>query len=68
MDPEAISASELRRHLGDWLDRVYEGEEVIITRRGHAVAKIIAVQPLLPGRMVDGAERASEPQSHGGGE
>ena len=35
--------SELRAHLSDWLDRVQDGEEVVVTERGTPVARIVRV-------------------------
>jgi prevent-host-death family protein len=38
-----VPVTELRAHLGDWLDRVREGEEVIVTDRGVPVARLIGM-------------------------
>jgi prevent-host-death family protein len=38
-----VAVSELRAHLSDWLARVRAGEEVVITERGHPVARIVDV-------------------------
>lgn len=35
--------SNLRAHLSDWLDRVQDGEDVIVTDRGTPVARIVRV-------------------------
>jgi len=37
----ATSISELKAHLSAYLDQVKSGEEVIVTERGHAVARIV---------------------------
>jgi prevent-host-death family protein len=37
------AVTELRAHLSDWLDRVREGHEVIITERGVPVARLLGV-------------------------
>lgn len=36
-----VSVTEMRRHFGAWLDRVEAGEEIVITRRGKEVARIV---------------------------
>ncbi|MQA87876.1 MAG: type II toxin-antitoxin system prevent-host-death family antitoxin [Streptosporangiales bacterium] len=35
-----VGVRELRDHLSRWLERVRAGEEVVVTDRGHAVARI----------------------------
>lgn len=35
--------SNLRAHLSDWLGRVQEGEDVVVTDRGTPVARIVRV-------------------------
>ena len=40
---DTISLAEAKARLSDILRRVEKGEEVIITRRGHAVARIARV-------------------------
>jgi len=44
-----VGITELRSHLGAWLDRAMAGEEVVITDRGIPVARLIGVAhaPLL---------------------
>ncbi len=37
-----VSVAEFRKHLPEWLHRVEAGEEVAITRRGKAVARLSA--------------------------
>lgn len=37
-----VSVAEAKAHLSELLDRVEAGEEVVITRRGHAVARLTA--------------------------
>jgi prevent-host-death family protein len=39
-----VGIAELRRTLKDWLDRVRAGDEVIITERGRAVARLTSVE------------------------
>jgi prevent-host-death family protein len=38
-----VAVSELRAHLGDWLDRARQGEDVVVTDRGVPVVKLVAV-------------------------
>lgn len=35
--------SNLRAHLSDWLNRVQDGEDVVVTDRGTPVARIVRV-------------------------
>ncbi|MFP5321267.1 MAG: type II toxin-antitoxin system Phd/YefM family antitoxin [Acidimicrobiia bacterium] len=44
-----VSVTDLRAHLSDWLDRVQEGEAVVVTERGRPVARVVPVtaSPLL---------------------
>ena len=35
-----VGVRELRDHLSRWLDRVQAGEEVVVTDRGRAIARI----------------------------
>jgi len=41
-----ITAFELKNHVGQLLDRVLAGEELVITRHGRPVAKISPVEPV----------------------
>lgn len=38
-----IAITELRAHLGEWLDHARNGEEVIVTDRGVPVAKLTGI-------------------------
>jgi prevent-host-death family protein len=38
-----VGIRELRNHLSDYLDKVQAGDEVVVTDRGAAVAKIVPV-------------------------
>ncbi len=38
---ESVGASEAKTHLPQLLDRVARGEEIQITRNGHAVARLV---------------------------
>ena len=47
-----INVAEAKTHLSELLDRVEAGEEVVITRRGKAIARLSSVlparEPLVP--------------------
>ncbi len=45
-----VGIRELRNHLSDYLERVREGDEVVVTDRGAAVARIV---PIAGGRALD---------------
>lgn len=38
-----VAITDLRAHLSDWLTRVREGEELVVTDRGLPVARIIGI-------------------------
>jgi prevent-host-death family protein len=40
-----VSVAEAKTHLSELLDRVEAGEEVVITRRGKAIARLSSVVP-----------------------
>lgn len=42
---KSVGVHEAKTHLSALLERVAAGEEIVITRRGHAVAKLSAVSP-----------------------
>ena len=44
MTPVDVPVSELRAHLSEWLQRVREGHEVVVTERGVPVARVLGVQ------------------------
>ena len=52
-----VGVAQLRRELKSWLDRVREGEEVLVTDRGQPVARLVGVDaiPLLEQLQADGA-------------
>ncbi len=52
-----IGAFEAKNTLGQLLDRVEQGEEIVITRRGKAVAKLV---PAAAGFDRERARRAAE--------
>jgi prevent-host-death family protein len=60
-----ISVTDAKAHLSEILDRVERGEEILITRRGTAVARLSAV--MKPRKPIDwsrlDAFRASLPMS-----
>ncbi|HEY3844931.1 MAG TPA: type II toxin-antitoxin system prevent-host-death family antitoxin [Acidimicrobiales bacterium] len=45
-----VGIRELRSNLSDFLDRVREGDEIVVTDRGSAVARIV---PIAGGRALD---------------
>ena len=38
-----VAVTDLRAHLKDWLARVHDGEEIIVTERGVPVARLVGV-------------------------
>ena len=38
-----VGVRELRDHLSRYLDRVRDGDELIVTDRGHAIARVVPV-------------------------
>jgi prevent-host-death family protein len=38
-----VGVRELRNHLSRYLDRVRDGNELIVTDRGHAIARVVPV-------------------------
>lgn len=59
-----VNLAQAKAHLSELLDKVEAGEEVVITRRGHAVAHISpAARPKKPLRLNELAEfRATMPK------
>jgi len=45
---EPYSVHEAKTHLSRLLQRVEAGEEIVITRGGHAVARLVPIGPKLP--------------------
>ncbi len=41
---KSVNVAEAKAHLSTILTRIEEGEEVVITRRGHPVARLSSVQ------------------------
>lgn len=52
-----VGVAQLRRELRSWLDRVRDGEEVVVTERGQPVARLtsVAATPLLEQLQAEGA-------------
>ena len=44
----SVGFSEARERLGELLDRVERGEEIVIERDGRAVSKLVPVAPVEP--------------------
>jgi len=38
-----VAISDLRAHLSEWLERVREGQEVVVTDRGVPVARLLGI-------------------------
>lgn len=56
---------ELRNHLSKYLDRVRDGEELVVTDRGTAIARLVPIgQPRAYDRLVD--EGLIEPSAAAG--
>ena len=45
-----VGVRELRNHLSRYLDRVRDGDEVVVTDRGRAIARVV---PVHGGRVLD---------------
>jgi len=43
---EIVSIRDANRHLSRYLERVEQGTEVLITRRGQPIARLLRVDPL----------------------
>jgi prevent-host-death family protein len=39
-----VGVRELRNHLSRYLDRVRDGNELVVTDRGHAIARVVPVE------------------------
>ncbi|MHB0888021.1 type II toxin-antitoxin system Phd/YefM family antitoxin [Acidithiobacillus sp.] len=49
MGSVSVTLAEAKAHLSQVLDRVEAGEELVITRRGNPVARVVPVhQPIVP--------------------
>lgn len=50
---DAVNVHEAKTHLSRLLDRVAQGEEVVIARAGKPVAKLVPLRPIerVPGRL-----------------
>lgn len=53
---ELVSISEANRHLSRYVDAVQSGAEIIITRRGVPVARLVRTEE--PGRLTEAREQA----------
>lgn len=66
-----VAVSTLRAELADWIERVHQGEEVVVTDRGTPVARLVAIDsaPLLEQLTRDGVlsrpQRAARPTARG---
>jgi len=39
-----VAITDLRAHLSEWLERVRDGEEIVVTERGVPVARLLGIQ------------------------
>ncbi len=60
-----VGIAELRRTLKDWVARVRAGDEVIITERGKAVARLTAVDTTSLLDRLEAEGRISRPSAGG---
>ena len=60
-----IGAFEARNKLGQLLDRVEAGEEVVITRRGRIVARLVPPRPVVDREQARNAAAAIRAMSRG---
>ncbi len=60
-----IGAFEARNKLGQLLDRVEAGEEVVITRRGRIVARLVPPRPVVDREQARNAAAAIRAMSKG---
>lgn len=58
-----VSVTDLRAHLSDWLDRVQEGEAVVVTERGTPVARIVPVAASALLAELEGSGLLARPES-----
>ena len=62
-----VGVRDLRSNLSSWLDRVRDGDEVVITERGQPVARIVGydrkskLQELIDAGIVTPARRPKQP-------
>jgi prevent-host-death family protein len=55
--PLEVGIRDLRDHLSSWLDEVKEGNELVITQRGRAIARIVPVS--IPTRLQELIDRGT---------
>lgn len=53
----AIGAFDAKTHLAELLDRVERGEELVITRRGRAVARLVPPAGAVQSRAAEAVQR-----------
>ena len=64
---EFVSIREANQHLSRYLERVEQGAEIIITRRGKAIARVLPIeaQPQLSDAQRSARDRLRERMSRG---
>lgn len=55
---QEIGAFEAKNKLGSLLDRVEQGEEIVITRHGKPVARLVPSQPIITKEQQEKARKA----------
>jgi prevent-host-death family protein len=65
--PETVSIRDANQHLSRYLERVEEGAEIIITRRGKPIARLLPIEsgPSLSDAQQAARERLRERMSRG---
>lgn len=48
MEPDVVNVHQAKTHLSRLLERVRQGEEIVIARAGKPVARLVAVKPAAP--------------------
>jgi len=51
--PDVVGTFDAKTRLSELLERVAEGESFVITRRGHAIARLVPATPTAPPLSVD---------------
>ena len=63
MEGMDVAVSEFRARLSDWLARVRDGQEVVLTERGVPVARVVGLDATLIERLVqEGVIARGQPQ------
>jgi prevent-host-death family protein len=66
-----VTVTDLRAHLSEWLERAGQGDEIVITHRGRAVARMLglatapALERLAAAGIIDPPASAQRPVASG---